>query len=141
MASQGNSTGADMTVVVQTAKYGRLVLGQMLSFTSKETVMEKTETLMNGRNVNNVFSQGYDGTFTMLRNGNQVSDYFKKLSKDRKLRKHEVGDTIICTIREASGAITRNTYTECKMILTESGAWNGTEHVKQTIGFKASDMD
>lgn len=141
MAQQGNSTGADMTVVVQTAKYGRLVLGQMLKFSSKETVAEKTETLMNGRNVNNVFSQGYEGSLTMLRNGPQVSEYFKKISKDRKLRKHEVGDTIICTIREANGQVTRNTYTECKMILSDAGTWDGTSHVNQTITFKASDMD
>ena len=140
MAQQGVTTGADLTVVIQTATQGKLSLGQVIDFDYKETISEKSQTLLTGRNVNTVFSHGWEWNLTMLRDSPAVEAYFKKLSKNRKQRIHEVGDTVIITVREASGAITRHTFTECKLVLTDAGKFDGANHVMQKVHAKCTDL-
>lgn len=138
MPANGHTLGRDVSVVITTKKRGIFRPRTVTSFHSKPATVEIKVKPLNGKPQFATVPDGHEGGFEIERANADVETYFA--DKEAGYYDGEDEDVVEIheTIREVGGGISQWRYEGVALSLSDNGAKQADQTVKQKIDFKAS---
>jgi len=138
MPSSGYSTGQDITLHFYDQN-GAIDFGiGVINFNAKQDVTKNRIKPIDSPSVNQVFYEGWSGSFDIERNNPKVTDYF--ISQEAAFYRGENLPelSITETISEADGSISQYIYTGVRLSLDDGGSFQRDSPVTQRLSFEAA---
>ncbi len=131
------SIGRDVALDV-TGPTGPIALGLVTGFTARPQIKEQRVKGIDGITRMLRFPDGWDGSFDIERQGNELDNYIAREEDAYYAGRSESPVTITQTIQEPNGSVSQYRFTGVFLKLDDAGRWAGDASVQQKVSFVAS---